>query len=50
MCEPKTNELSIVGNGGFLGIRLKPGVRYAEAQEIARYLREHIIGISYTKF
>lgn len=49
MCEPKTHELSIVGNKGFLGMRLKSGVRLDEAQEIARYLREHIVGVSYTK-
>jgi len=49
MCEPMTHELSIVGDKAFLGIRLKPEVTIAEAKEIARYLKDHIVGISYTK-
>ena len=48
LCEPKTNELSIVQKGGFLGVRLKPGARIAEAQEVARYLRDHVAGFSFT--
>ncbi len=49
MCEPKSKELSIVGEDGFLGLRLKPGARIGEAQEVARYLRDHVAGISFTK-
>jgi hypothetical protein len=49
-CEARTPELSIVDNKGFLGIDLKPGTRFDEAQEIARYLKEHVVGISFTKF
>ena len=49
MCEPKTKELDIVGDHGFLSIRLRPDIRVAEAQEIARYLQDRVIGISYTR-
>jgi len=49
MCEPRSRELSIVGNSGYLGFRLMPGVKIEEAQKIVQYLREHIVGITYTK-
>lgn len=48
MCEPDTEELSIVGDNGFLGIRLKPGVNLDEARKIARFFRENVVGISHT--
>lgn len=50
MCEPRTRELSIVGDNGFLGINLKPGTTLQEATEIVRFLKNHVVGLSYTKF
>lgn len=50
MCEPLSSELSIVGDGGYLGIRLRPGTAVTQARDIANYLRAHIVGISHTRF
>ena len=50
-CEPKTRELSIVGdNTGALYIRFHESVRYAEAQGIASLLNDKVKCISYTRF
>lgn len=49
MCEPRTRELSIVGDRGFLSIHLRPDIRVDEAQAIARYLQERVTGIGYTR-
>lgn len=48
-CEPVNKELDIVGDG-HLFIRLRRDIRVHEAQEIARYLQDRIIGISHTRF
>ena len=50
MCEPLTKELSILGNNGFMSIRLKDGTSIQEAKEIESYLKQHISGISITTF
>lgn len=50
MCEPMTRELSAVGNRGFLSLRLREGTTVAQAQEIARYLQQHVTGIGHTSF
>lgn len=47
MCEPMTKELGILGRG-FLHLRLRHGTTYAEAQDVARYLQQHVTGIGYT--
>jgi hypothetical protein len=49
MCEPRTRELSIVGNNGYLSIHLKDGITVAKAQEVAAYLEEHIKVFAYVK-
>jgi hypothetical protein len=48
-CEPITRELSIVGNKGFLSIRLKNVSSYREAQQFAAMLNEKVSHISYTR-
>ena len=50
MCEPETTELSAIGNNGFMSIRLKDGTSVQAAQEIAKYLKQHVSGISITKW
>lgn len=50
MCEPLTKELSFLGNDGFISIRLKEGTSVQEAQEIAKYLKNCVSGISVTTF
>lgn len=50
MCEPVTRELSIVGDQGFLSLRLSAGITVDQADEIARYLQARVVGISYTRF
>jgi hypothetical protein len=49
MCEPTSKELDIVGNHGFLSIRLAKGTTYEEAQSFAKILQKKVSGISYTK-
>jgi len=49
MCEPMTSELSIVGDRGFLSLRLPEGTTVDQAQDIARYLQKHITGVQYTR-
>ena len=48
-CEPIMRELSIVGNRGFLSIRLKKVSSFREAQQVADMLNEKVSHISYTK-
>jgi hypothetical protein len=49
MCEPMTKELPVVGDRGFLSLRILEGTTVAQAQEIARYLQERVTGIGYTR-
>ena len=49
MCEPMKSELSIVGDRGFLSLRLADGTTVDHAKEIARYLQKHVVGIQYTR-
>jgi len=49
LCEPMTHELSIVGDNGFLGIKLKNVSNYQEAQQLAKILNEKVSHISYTR-
>jgi hypothetical protein len=48
-CEPITRELSIVGDKGFLSIKLKNVSSYREAQQFADMLNEKVSHISYTR-
>lgn len=50
MCEPRTQELSIVGSGNFLTIELMPGTTIERAQEIARFLNANVRGLAVTTF
>jgi hypothetical protein len=50
MCEPRTRDLSIVGDKGFLSFKLRPDIRVEEAHEISKYLQDRIIGVSFTRF
>ena len=47
MCEPYSAKLEVLG-GGFLSFDLREGITYAGAQGIAEFLKENIIGLSYT--
>ncbi|MFL6627455.1 MAG: hypothetical protein ACJ8G1_13485 [Vitreoscilla sp.] len=49
MCEPMTSELSIVGDKGFLSLRLPEGTTVDQAHEIARYIQMYITRIQYTR-
>jgi hypothetical protein len=49
MCEPMKKELNCVGDG-YLAIRLRRDIRVREAEEIARYLQDCVIGFSHTRF
>ncbi len=49
-CEPRGQELSILGSDGFLTLRLFPGTSVERAQDIAHYLRKNVSGISVTTF
>ncbi len=46
-CEPRTKQLSIVGKGT-LTLCLRPGTTVLKAQQIARYLQQHITHVAYT--
>lgn len=48
-CEPITRELSIVGDRGFLSIRLKKVLSFREAQQVANMLNEKVLHVSYTR-
>ena len=50
MCEPLTKELSVLGEGGFLSLRLKDGTSVQKAQEVANFLKQWVSGISITTF
>ena len=47
--EPLRNGLNVLGNG-FLGFDLPGRTTYEQAQEIANFLNEKIVQISYTWF
>ncbi len=47
MCEPMTQELSIVGDG-FLMLNLREGTSVDEAHAVADYLQHHVVSVSYT--
>ncbi len=47
-CEPLNGDLSILKNG-FLGFELPEGTTYKRAQEIASFLSDNTIAISFTK-
>ncbi len=47
--EPRRANLAILGDG-FLGLELTRGIEFKKAEEIARYLNEHIESVSYTGF
>jgi hypothetical protein len=49
LCEPLDRELSIVGNNGFLSIKLKHYLEYEDARQLASTLNEMIESISYTR-
>ncbi len=50
MCEPLTTKLSFLGSDGFMLIRLKEGTSVQMAQEIAKYMKRCVSGISVTTF
>jgi hypothetical protein len=49
MCEPYHPGLPVLKDG-FLGLRLRQGTTFEQAQEIVEYLRERVAGISHTSF
>jgi len=49
-CEPNTREFSFFGRSDFLSLQLKPGIDVARAQEIARFLQEHVECFAVTRF
>ncbi len=50
MCEPLTKEFSFLGSDDFMSIRLKEGTSVQVAQEIAKYMKRCVSGISVTTF
>jgi len=50
MCEPLTTELSVIGENGFITIRLKSGASLEEEKEIKNYFNHHITGIATATF
>ena len=44
------DRLKVLGESGFLGFDLKPGTTYEQAQQIAKYLNDHLDSISCTLF
>ena len=49
-CEPRREDLSILGDGFLNTLTLRSGTSIDKAEEIARYLRENVSGISSTTF
>lgn len=49
MLEPYTQELAIVESPGWLGIELRPGTTYEQAEAVGRLLRQHFWGLSYAR-
>jgi hypothetical protein len=47
--EPVRDNLGILDNG-FLGLTLRKGISYEEAQEIARYLRDNLLEVVHHQF
>jgi hypothetical protein len=48
-CDPIDRNLAIAGDGGF-GFDLPEGISAERAAEIARFMSEHLVCISYTFF
>jgi hypothetical protein len=49
MCEEYQPGLPVLKDG-YLGLRLREGTTIEQAQEIAEYLRDHVAGVSHTRF
>lgn len=49
MCEENQPGLPALKDG-YLGLRLREGTTFEQAKEIAEYLRDHIAGVSHTRF
>lgn len=49
MCEAYQPGLPALSNG-YLGLRLREGITFEQAREIAEYLRDRVAGISHTQF
>ena len=48
MLEPDDRELTIAASG-FLSLRLRPGAKMVEAQDVAQFLNRHIEAVAFTK-
>lgn len=49
-CEPMTRDFSFFGRNDFLSLHLKPGIDVSKAQEVARFLRDHVECFAVTRF
>jgi len=45
--EPSRETLQVLGNG-ILGLNLQPGATIEDAQEIANFINDNIVSVSYT--